>query len=108
MSSGIKLEPGANPRALYRPTPDTEGLVAVVYDTGKRVLSDQARRAGVLGARYGAQVWETPSLARHKSLESMFRQLGEPANSQVVFAPYAPELSEPQRFAYPTDDKHSP
>ena len=37
-----KLEPSANPRALYRPTPDTEGLVAVVYDTGKWVLSDQA------------------------------------------------------------------
>lgn len=51
-----KLEPGANPRALYRPTPGTGGLVAVVYDTGKWVLSDQARRAAILGARYSAQV----------------------------------------------------
>ena len=103
-----KLEPGANPRALYRPTPDTEQLVAVVYDTGKWVLSDQARRAGVLGDRYSAQVWGTPSLARHKSLEGMFRQLGEPANGQVVWAPYAPELSDPRRFAYPIDDGHNP
>jgi hypothetical protein len=103
-----KLEPGANPRALYRPISDTEQLVAVVYDTGKWVLSDQARRATVLGGRYSAQVWGTPSLARQKSLESMFRQLGEPANSQVVWAPYAPELSDPRRFAYPADGEHNP
>lgn len=103
-----RLEPGANPRALYRPTPDAEGLVAVVYDTGKWVLSDQARRAAVLGGRYSAQVWGTPSLKRQKRLEEMLRQLGEPANSQVVFAPYAPELTEPRRFAYPADDEHSP
>lgn len=99
-----RMEPGANPRALYRPTPDTEQLVAVVYDTGKWVLSNQARRAAVLGGRYSAQVWGTPSLARQKSLEEMFQQLAGPGNGQVVWAPYAPEFSEPWRFAYPADD----
>jgi len=104
-----KFEPGANPRALYRPSPNAEGLVAVVYDTGRWVLSDQARRAAVLGTRYGAQVWGTPSVARQRSLERTFAHLAEHGDHRVIWAPYAPERSDPRRFAYPKNpaDTHN-
>lgn len=95
---------GALPDIICDKRPDNPDVYAVVYVLGKSGMNDLLRRARALEGSFPTILWGVVSEAKQAKLERCLSELTSSAKHLLLCAPYAPELFNPYRYAYPCDD----
>lgn len=94
----------ALPDIICDKRPDNPEVYAVVYVLGKSGMNGLLRRARALEGSFPTILWGVVSEAKQAKLERCLAKLTSSARHLVLCAPYAPELFNPYRYAYPCDD----
>lgn len=94
----------AVPDIICDKRPGNPEVYAVVYVLGKSGMNDLLRRARALEGSFPTILWGVVSKAKQARLEQCLAKLTSSTRHLVLCAPYAPELINPYRYAYPCDD----